>query len=180
MTIDQLKEIARALSVATGPLAVIIAGLWALWKFVLQREQEPRAEFDLTAEFLGIQNGQWLLEVSAHLANRGKVRHLMKNATMTVRYLKANDPVKESTDPRLFGQIAFPHTIGRRAIWKDSFIDPGLAFRNSYLTAVPADAVYVLLLCKFEYGKGVWPAQRVLKVPAPTDPTIQTGKEATK
>lgn len=165
MTLEQLKDVARVLSLVTGPLTVIVAGLWALWKFVLQREQEPRAEFDLSAEFLGMQDGQWLLEVSAYLANRGKVRHLMRNATMNVRYLKADDPIEESTDPRHYGQITFPHTIRRRAIWKDSFIDPGLEFRNSYLTAVPADAVYVLLLCKFEYGKGEWPAQRVIKVP---------------
>jgi hypothetical protein len=93
----------------------------------------------------------------------------MKDATMNVRYLKATDPVVESQEEGHFRQVKFPHSIGRRQIWQDSFIDPGLAFRNSYLTWVPADATYILILCKFEYERGKWPAQKVLKVPDPSD-----------
>jgi hypothetical protein len=163
----QISDIVQMISAILSPMAIVIAGLWAFWRFIIQKEREPRAEFDLTAEFLGLQNGKWVVEISAHLANRGKVRHMMKDATLNVRYLKATDPVVESQVDGHFGQVEFPHSIGRRKIWQDSFIDPGLAFRNSYLTWVPADATYILLLCKFEYERGKWPAQRVLKVPNP-------------
>jgi len=84
---------------------------------------------------------------------------------MNVRYLMSADPVVESRDEGHFRQIAFPRDIGRRAIRMDSYIDPGLEFRNSYLTWVPAQATYVLLLCSFEYDRGEWPAQRVFEVP---------------
>lgn len=40
--------------------ALLAGGVWAYWKFVWQREREPRAEFDVTAEFLGVQDGKWL------------------------------------------------------------------------------------------------------------------------
>ena len=81
------------------------------------------------------------------------------------RYLLPNDPLVESKEEQ-FHQVLFPHSIGRRKIGWDSYIDPGLEFRNSYVTWVPAEATYILLLCKFQYDKEqVWPAQRVLKVP---------------
>jgi len=165
MSTETFKDIAQGIAGVTTTLAIIVAGLWAYWKFFLEKEREPRAEFDLTAEFLGVQDGKWIIEVSAQIANRGKVRHLMKKPTMNVRYLTASDPVVESQDETHLRQVAFPHSIGRRTVWKESYIDPGLEFRNSYLTWVPEDATYVLLLCKFEYERGEWPAQRVLKVP---------------
>lgn len=133
MSVHWLKELADVIYAVTGALAIIIGGLWGYWKFVLQKEREPRAEFDLTAEFLGRQDGKWLLEVSARLINKGKVRQFLRDATLNVRYLKAADAVKESDRDGLFRQVAFPHDIGRRQVWWDTYIDPGLEFRNSYL-----------------------------------------------
>ena len=170
MTLEGFKNLADGIYAVLSSLAIIIGGSWAYWKFVIQKEREPRAEFDLTAEFVGHQDGKWLLEVSARLANKGKVRHQMENATMNVRYLLPTDPVAESPEETQFRQVSFPHSIGRRKIWSNSYIDPGLEFRNSYLTWVPEKATYVLLLCKFQYDKeGVWPAQRVLKVPTESE-----------
>lgn len=168
MSISEFKDLAQGISAIVTSVAILFGGLWAYWKFFIQREREPRAEFDVTAEFLGVQDGKWLLEISARLANRGHVRHLMKKANLNVRYLTAADPVLESSED-LYKQISFPHSIGRRTAWWDSHIDPGLEFRNSYLAWVPTEATYILLLCSFEYGKGKWPAQRVLKVPERSD-----------
>jgi hypothetical protein len=177
MTMGEFKDFAEGISSVMSTLAIIIGGVWAYWKFVVQMEREPRAEFDLTAEFIGIQDGKWLLEVSARLANKGKVRHLMKNATMNIRYLTSADHVLESSQDGHFRQVSFPHSIGRRVVWSDSYIDPGLEFRNSYLAWVPEEATFVLLLCNFEYDRGVWPAQRALKVPNFTNPRVEEIQE---
>jgi len=165
MSVTDFKDIAQGVSAIASTLAIMLGGAWAYWKFSVQREREPRAEFDLTAEFVGKQDDKWLIEVSARLANKGKVRHPMNNATISLRYLRAGDTISESDDPRHFRQLAFPHSIGRRPVWKDSYIDPDLEFRNSYVTWVPANATYVLLLCHFQYGEDEWPAQRLVKVP---------------
>lgn len=166
MSVAKFKDLAEAIYASLSTVAIIVAGLWVYWNFVLQRERESRAEFDLTAEFLGRQDGMWLLEVSARLANKGKVRHLMKDATLNIRYLTADDPIRESKNEDHFKQIEFTHEIERRKVWWDSYIDPGLEFRNSYVTAVPENATYIILLCQFKYDKGnIWPAQRALKVP---------------
>jgi hypothetical protein len=170
MTLDSFKNLAEAIYAVVSTLAIIIGGSWAYWKFVIQKERAPRAEFDLTAEFIGRQDGKWLLEVSGRLVNKGKVRHQMENATLNIRYLLPTDPVVESEKESQSRQVSFPHSIGRRSIWWDSYIDPGLEFRNSYLTWVPEEATYILLLCKFRYIKGrYWPAQRVLRVPTSTE-----------
>jgi hypothetical protein len=178
MSISTFKDIAEGVSSIISALAIIAAGAWAYWKFVLQMERQPRAEFDVNAEFIGVQDRKWLIEVSARIANKGKVRHLMKNATINIRYLTLADPVLESSQEGHFRQVAFPHSIGRRAIWQDSYIDPGLEFRNSYLTWVPEAATFVLLLCNFQYDKGEnWPAQRVLKVPPITNLSVKENLE---
>jgi hypothetical protein len=165
MTIGEFRDLAQAVNAIVSSLTVIIGGSWAYWKFVIQKEREPRAEFDLSAEFIGHQNGKWVIEVSALLTNKGKVRHLIREPTINIRYITAADSVVESDDPALFGQVTFPHSIGRRKASWEGFLDPGLEFRNSYVAYVPMDATFVLLLCKFEYGRGKWPTQRVLKVP---------------
>jgi hypothetical protein len=174
MMASQFSDFASAISDIVSALAIVLGGIWAYWKFSVQREREPRAEFDLTAEFIGKQDGKWLIAVSARLTNKGKVRHPMSEASLAVRYLVASDPVGESQDAAHFRQLAFPHTIGRRKIWKDSYIDPGLEFRNSYITWVPAEATYILLLCKFRYNNEEWPAQRLLKAPEPTQTNAQS------
>lgn len=165
LTPEQFRDMAQGASAVVSALGIIIGASWAYWKFIWQKERAPRAEFDLTGEFIGMQDGIWLLEISARLANKGKVRHEMSNAQLNVRYLTAEDHISDSTDPRHFKQVWFPHDLGRRQIWKDSYIDPGLEFRNSYVTQVPGNATYVLLLCKFKYQSDEWPAQRLLKVP---------------
>jgi hypothetical protein len=174
MSIAQFKDLAEAISAVVTSLAVLVGGGWAYWRFVIQREREPRAEFDLSAEFVGQQHGSWILEVSGRLANKGSVRHLMKNAMINIRYITASDPIVPSDGRDHFGQILFPHSTGRRQAWWDSFIDPGLEFRNSYVAYVPAEATFVLLLCRFEYDRGEWPAQRVLKVPNTLPPRETT------
>ncbi len=165
MEISEFKDLAAAIADIATAVAIILGGMWAYWKFSIQREREPRAEFDLAAEFVGQQDGKWLIEVSARLTNKGKVRHPMIDATMNVRYLVSSDVVVESQDPTHFRQLSFPHAVGRRKIWQDSYIDPGLEFRNSYIIWVPAQATFVLLLCKFRYDNEEWPAQRLVKVP---------------
>ncbi len=162
---EAFKDISQGISSIFSTIAITIGAVWALWKFVLQKERTPRAEFDISAEFLGKQNGKWIIEVSAKLANKGKVRHLMKDANLNIRYLTKNDKVEESIQEGHFKQIFFPNSIGKRKAWWDSYIDPSLEFRNSYLASVPEEATYILILCKFNYEKDVWPAQRVLKVP---------------
>lgn len=168
MNLSEFKDAAEAAAAVATTLAVIVGGVWVYWRFIFQREREPRAEFDVSAEFVGFQDNKWLIELSARLANKGQVRHDVKEATVEVRYLRANDAVVESANPRLFRQIDFPNRVERRVMWWNSYIDPGLEFRNSYVTAIPGDATFILLLCQFHYKKEKekWPAQRLLKVPS--------------
>jgi hypothetical protein len=123
MTTGEFKDVAKGISAILSTLAIIGGAAWAYWKFVIQKERERRAEFDLTGDFVGKQNGKWVIEVSARLANRGKVRHLMENATLNIRYLTADDPILESPQDGHFRQVTFPHSIERRTIWTDSYIE---------------------------------------------------------
>ena len=145
-------------------LALIIGGLWAYIKFVYRREQEPRAEFDVDLNFVGIQNNHWLIEASAYVENKGSVRHPVRNFKMDIHYLlKDEQPIEGDKDINF--QVKFSHSI-KRTLSEETYIDPQLRYRNSYITVVPTEAAFVLVFSKFEYKKEKFTAQRLFKVPS--------------
>jgi hypothetical protein len=145
-------------------LALIIGGLWAYTRFIYRREKEPRAEFDVDLTFVGTQDGRRLVEVIAHLENKGEVRHPVRNFKLHLLYLLSDDPVADGDDDINF-QIEFPNSI-KRTLWNNTFIDPHLRYRNSYITAIPVEATFVVVFAKFEYKRERFTTQKLFKVPA--------------
>ena len=54
--------------------SIIIAGIWVYWKFIYQREKEPAADIDIDVRFVGIQNENWIVEVTSFMSNKSLVR----------------------------------------------------------------------------------------------------------
>jgi hypothetical protein len=169
-------------------LALVVGGIFAYRRFILQREEHPKIAFDLEVAFLARQNNQILVEVSPVLTNVGLVRHSIDPETFTIslRYLTATDLLQEG-GVELNHQIQFPHsakvhTKGDKdnthasttkrmlvpADWGDTFVDPGVTQRYSYVMAVPSDAVCLLVRARFDYldlESAFHGAQRAFKVP---------------
>jgi len=170
MSLDELAKLFTLTQAVATTLALVIAGIWAYIKFIYRREKEPRAEFTIDLEFVGIQGNEWLAEISANVENKGLVRHPVRNFKVVLRYLCAADKVSDGGENIKF-QVVFPHSINERIdkkerlLWKDTFIDPGLRYRNSYVTFVPVEATFVLLHGSFEYENERFTAQKVVKVP---------------
>jgi hypothetical protein len=75
MTLTDLKDILSIIQLTVHIVAFLTAGIWAYARFVLRRQKEPHAEFDMDLSFVGIQDGFWLVEVSAFVENKGQRRH---------------------------------------------------------------------------------------------------------
>ena len=164
MSYTDWKDITAALQSVVTSIALVVGGLWAYQKFRYRREREPRAEFDLDVTFVGSQDGRVLIEVSAFVENKGSVRHPVSNFSITIRYLLDSDPIVDGAK-KIKDQVIVPHGGGKHLLWEKTYIDPGLKYRNSYITSVPGEATFVLVLGSFFYGCEEFRMQRLFKVP---------------
>lgn len=155
--------------------ALLVGGWWTYWKFIRQREDCPKTEFDLDIKFVGTQDGKYLIEVSANVTNKGLVRHRLADFTLNVHYLLPDDPLV-SGGPRINHQIDFIHSINHDENIKDRFlvpwkpfVDPGVTQSFIHITSIPIEATFVLLWSKFRYENirdtNRHLAQKVFKVP---------------
>jgi hypothetical protein len=64
MNTSALSDIAKVIE----SLAVVVGGGWAYWQFVVRRESEPATDLDVDLSFVGVQNGQWIVQVCARHA----------------------------------------------------------------------------------------------------------------
>jgi hypothetical protein len=172
MDLAEGESLANIIEAIVTSIAILAAGGWAYYRFVHQREREPRAEFTVDLEFVGIQDNYWLVEVSAYVQNKGLVRHAVRDFRINVRYLTKEDKIVDGDEEILF-QILLPHSIKERIGGKDrylvknGYIDPTIIHRNSYITAVPIDATFVSVFSRFEYLNEYHSAQKLFKVPGP-------------
>jgi len=161
------KDITAALQSVITSIALIVGGFWAYQKFRFRREREPRAEFDLDVFFAGAQAGRVLIEVNAFVENKGSVRHPVSDLSITIRHLLDSDLIVDGTE-EIKGQVATPHGV-KHMLWKETYIDPGLRYRNSFITSVPGEATFILVLSSFYYGREEprieFRMQRLFKVP---------------
>jgi hypothetical protein len=140
----------------TTLLLAAVSAMWIIWLFLTKRQGEPGGELQIHVDFVGQQNDNWLIEVSAILTNRSLVRHRYGAFRLKVRYLLPDDIIKDGVK-KLNYQLYFPRTIdeGANRINKKprffanaEYIDPGLSFRHSYITFVPAKATFVWVQCE--------------------------------
>jgi len=170
------------LKAAASVLVVVVPAGWILWLFLIRREAEPGAELDLDVDFVGKQDGKWLIEVVAKITNRAGVRHWYHQFRVVVRYILPEDDVTDGVE-RLNYQLYCKRSIdsridGRQRYFSNaSYIDPRLTFRHSYVTFVPAEATFVWVQLKLVFprrnGWQPWKkveevknSQRLFKVPA--------------
>ena len=176
MTVKDVVDIVSSLIQSVG---LVLAAGWAYWKFVLQREAEPATDIDVDLAFIGTQKKNWIVQVTATLANKSQVRLGYKDFQVTLRYLLAGDMVEDGDD-KLGYQLRSSHTIderisGKKRFFANSvFINPKQEFRHRYVTFLPGDATFAWVQCKDVYDLGGHPyktnTQRIFRVPVPATP----------
>ena len=150
----------------------IAGGWWAFEKWRRRDQHFPRMFFEVTANFPGMQNGQWVVEVVALLENKGVVPLEIKSFGFELRGLLITSAL-ERGDDSIRGQLLFPAVLAKGpfvpASWSYSFVYPGVKTGYNFVTAIPADVSFVRVQADFEYvspGRSHH-AAKVLKVPNP-------------
>jgi hypothetical protein len=171
---QRVEAIKAAQSLATFS-AVVIGGIWAYVKVVRRREHAPRVDFTVDVGFMGEQRRSWLIDVRAFINNEGLVRHTCRELNFELRCLYEDDHLVDGDDA-IGRQTLVPHVLKRGSWlphdWDETFIEPGLRTRYSYVTSLPQHASFVLLHGFLVYGDGriEHTAECLVKVPAAGEP----------
>ena len=106
---EELKNLAAAIQSIATAVSLVVGGFWVYRKYVRQLENLPHIESDAAINFIGEQNGFWIVEFEGIIENKGNVRHMIRKFDFDVNALFADDPIETSEE--WGGQVHFPHKI---------------------------------------------------------------------
>ncbi len=159
-------------SIATT-LSILVGGWWIYSKFVRAQERYPNIEFTADIIPIGDQNDVVIVELIAYVENKGKAQHRMEGLDFDLNALFPQDALLP--DRRWGGQINFPTALVAGSFLPAHnnffFVDPGTSAKYSFITAVPHDASFLMLHCRFNYinrGKTGHTAERTIQLQSNT------------
>jgi len=160
-------------------VALIVGGLWAYTRYVLERGLLPPAELEVTLTPMASTGDTRIIEVGVKLKNLGTHALITSRVSARILYLNADEPILAEAAPasRLFGRVRFPHVLRRDIsgnatdssefilVPHHTFVQPGVLQTYSFVTVLPQSAKYVLVHAEFDYEArpSRWQA-RVLRV----------------
>jgi len=159
---EHYKILAETIESILKSIAIIVGGFWVYLKFVRNRENHSKIQFDIDLKVLGRQDSKILIEVSGTFINKGLVRHRVSDLTFDILILQNNAAVVQG-DKRINYQVLFqkynPKTDGEENTpvtwipedWYESFIDSNVEQKYSYLSSVPSDVTFISIFSKFKY-----------------------------
>ncbi len=153
-TLKDLGSWATIVKDGATALALIVGGAWALWKYVIRREARAKIQFSLELNALGKLDDRLIVEAVAVVENKGLVRHKVSDFRFDLHYLAEGAKVIDG-DERINFQVLFQPAVRKKywipADWINTFVDPGVLQRYTYVTSLPGDAAFALLYAQFKY-----------------------------
>lgn len=127
------------------PIAIVVGGAWAYWRFIRERDRFPRVTLTTRLEQIAWHDDRRLVRVSVDVRNDGSVRLLVPKMRYTLRTIREGDPPTDGGDA-ILGQPVFRHVDVRRRPFTHprhvyAFVDAGTTATFSSLAYVPEDAL---------------------------------------
>lgn len=156
---------------AATAIAAIVASWWAYEKWRKRDEHFPRIVFEVSANFIGVQQERIIVEIVAVIENKGVVPLKYKTFGFKLRGLQASDRLLHG-DGSVRGQLLFPHLIAEGSFipehWSYSFVYPGVKTEYNFVTDIPVDIAFVRVQADMNYmlrGESHH-AAKILRVPS--------------
>lgn len=160
-------------------IVAAVGAWWAFEKWRTRDEHFPRMYFEVTANFLGIQDSQMVVEIVAALENKGVVPLTIKNLDFKLRGIDSLDPI-EIGDESIRRQVNFPRLIAEGkfipAAWTYSFVYPGVRTEYNFVAVIPSGISFIRVQADFEYltaGRSHH-AAKIYKIPDPSSQSCDT------
>lgn len=110
MSLDEWNAIVEIAKNVAQILALGAAGIWAYLRYFRERDAYPKVRLEVDIEFLGQQQGRWLVLLIARVSNTGKVRHWIKDLEFYLRGLPGDEPLNEGGD-EILRQVVFSNKL---------------------------------------------------------------------
>jgi hypothetical protein len=173
MTLADCKDIAAIFQSTITPVALIVGGIWAYRRYVIEAKNLAHIETSADIIFVGQQGDFWIVELLAILNNRGNVQHKIEKFAFDLNAIFSDDPIEVSE--KWGGQLNFPHEIARGSFLPESFryffVGPSVTAKYSYVARVPKSATHLILHCRFDYvdrPRSSHTMEKTVRVPKPT------------
>jgi hypothetical protein len=154
------------------PLGLIVGGIWAYRRYVVEESNFSHIETSADISFVGQQGDFWIVELLAILNNKGRVQHKIERFAFDLNAIYSGEPIDVSK--KWGGQVNFEHGIveGSFIPKSDQFfiIGPAVTAKYSYVARVPALATHLILHCWFDYVDRPGfshSMEKTVRVPAP-------------
>jgi hypothetical protein len=133
------------------------------WRREDQRRREerahvPRVDFGVDVRFVGAHQDAWITEILAFIDNKGLVKYTTQSFSFELRALLESDSLGLGGES-IGCQTEIPHVLVTGS-WlpagsSNTFIEPGMETKYSYVTSVPQNATILLLHGRVEYVSDV-------------------------
>ncbi len=167
----EIKLITEIVGNLVTPIGLLIAGLWAYRRYVIEEIKYPHIETSAEIEFIGQKDAFWIVELRAVLENKGRAQHRFGDLNFELSSISRTDDIVERE--QWGGQIDFPNAIKSANFLPKSynffFIGPSVTARYSYICRVPTDAEFLIFHCSFKYTdrKSIYHVmEKTVKVPS--------------
>ena len=145
----------------TASIGLVLATIWAVHRFIINRAFIPHLEFTVNIEFITQHNDAWIIEVCSTIENKGAVNATLYHLGFDLRTLCENDALREGGS-QINHQTMIPNKIKEGswlpADWVYTFIEPGTMQRYSYVYHVESSAKIILVhgKCQFQLSFRPW------------------------
>jgi hypothetical protein len=157
-TISQTKDLATIIQSIVTPVGLMIGGVWAYRRYVLEESNYPHLQTSAEINFVGLQGDYWIVELVAIIENKGKVPQRIKTFEFDLNALFHDETA--TIGKNWEGQVNFGHKLAAASFIPESFryfvVGPNVTSRYSHVTRVTKDASFLILHCRFDY----WDARR--------------------
>jgi len=153
MDLADLQKIVTFAKDSLTAVAIVVGGAWALRRFWREREDVPRLQWTMSAKVAGRASRANLVEVTACIENKGKVRHEIRKFNFNIYVLTRSQ--MDAIEP---GKSFLPQGDGMLGSLMPfdteyTFIEPGVEAHYFELVTVPPDAESVYIYVRFDYGR---------------------------
>lgn len=153
-SIADAKGLSAVLQSIVTPAALIIGGVWAYRRYFLEATNYPHLQTSAEINFIGEQEGFWIVEVIAILENKGKVQHQIKTFRFDLNAIFSGEKIETSQE--WGGQVNFPQPVAEGSFIPEQFmyfiVGPSVTAKYSYVARVPRNATFLILHCWFKYS----------------------------
>jgi hypothetical protein len=150
--IAEWTEISK--NIITG-LAIILAGIWTIYRFGINRERYPKLQFDLELNVLGKSKHNYIVELTAVVENKGFTRLRIDEFEFHLLYFDDETKI-DTSDVKINNQLKFNYAI-RNGQWVKQkhipFVDGGIVQKYRHVTVLPDSAKYAMIYSKFKDPK---------------------------